>query len=259
MALRPFLGAGLLFFARTLKMKGRSSIMNKRMNKINRLTLTAMFCTVAYVVMFAVKISGIGGFLTLDVKDAIIASGAMMLGPVSGVVISLIVSLLELITVSNTGYWGAVMNFISSAVFASVASAIYNYMPKIKKKVSGAWTGLGASIFLTLAVMIIMNLVITPIYLKTDVEAVAGMILPLLLPFNLIKVVLNSSIVMIIYKPISMMCKRIGMIKEHRQGQSDSPSYFSRLTLIIFIACALTAGICIWILLGKFNGSFSFA
>ena len=64
---------------------------NRKYNERMRvLTLTAMFCAIAYVVMFVLKISGIGGFLTFDVKDAIIAAAAMLLGPAAGAVISFI-------------------------------------------------------------------------------------------------------------------------------------------------------------------------
>lgn len=58
---------------------------NRKYNERMRLlTLTAMFCAIAYVVMFVLKISGIGGFLTFDVKDAIIAAAAMLLGTCGG-------------------------------------------------------------------------------------------------------------------------------------------------------------------------------
>ena len=99
---------------------------------IKRYAMLAMFAALAYASLYAFRISGIGGFLTFDVKDALITLCAMLFGPVSGVVIALLVSLLEMVTVSGTGPWGFLMNFVSSAVFAAVGSAVYRYMPRLK-------------------------------------------------------------------------------------------------------------------------------
>lgn len=211
-----------------------------------------MFCALAYVVMFVLKISGIGGFLTFDVKDAIIATASMLLGPAAGMIISFVVALLEMVTVSETGPWGAIMNFISSAIFAATASAIYNYAPKLKKTVVGAWLGLGTSVIGTVLVMVAMNLLITPIYTNMQTSTVAEMILPLLMPFNLIKCVLNSALVMIIYKPVSMILKRSGFLSSGTGGKNEP--YFSRLSLIIFIVSAVIAAICIILLIKVFGG-----
>ena len=51
--------------------------------------------------------------------------------------------------------------------------------------------------------MIGWNLIITPIYLGVPVEAVIGMILPILLPFNLLKAGINALITFLVYKPIA--------------------------------------------------------
>lgn len=230
---------------------------NRKYNERMRLlTLTAMFCAIAYVVMFVLKISGIGGFLTFDVKDAIIAAAAMLLGPAAGAVISFIVALLEMVTVSTTGIWGAIMNFVSSAAFTVTASAVYNYAPKIKKTVTGAWCGLGVSIIGTTVVMLGMNLIITPIYTHMPTGAVAGMIAPLLLPFNLIKCVLNAALVMIIYKPISLTLRKSGFFAASG-GAEKKETYFSKLTLLVFLISAAVAAVCVVLLIRVFGGHFN--
>lgn len=248
-----FFGCRAFFFPSGNEEKMKNRKYNERMR---RLTLTAMFCAIAYVVMFVLKISGIGGFLTFDVKDAIIATAAMLLGPAAGAVISFVVALLEMVTVSGTGIWGAIMNFVSSAAFAVTASAVYNYAPKIKKTVSGAWCGLGVSIIGTTVVMLGMNLVITPIYTHMPTSTVAGMIAPLLLPFNLIKCVLNAALVMIIYKPTSLTLRRSGFFGASGGTEKTEP-YFSKLTLVIFLVSALIAAVCVLLLIRVFGGQFN--
>ena len=52
------------------------------------------------------------------------------------------------------------------------------------------------------------DILITPLYLKTSISEVLALIPTLLLPFNLTKAVFNSSLVLIVYKPISYALKR---------------------------------------------------
>ena len=214
----------------------------------------ALFCAVAYLLMFILRISGIGGFLTFDAKDAVIITASMIFGPLSGIIIAFTVAFLEMITVSGTGVWGALMNFCSSATFAAISSLIYNYFPKIKKKLSGAVIGLSAGAGLTVGVMLLMNLLITPIYTKMPVSVIASMILPLLLPFNLIKTILNASLVMLIYKSVSNILKRSGLIEK---SDSSANIRFSRYTLIVFAVSASIAAICAMLLIFTLNGQFT--
>ena len=61
--------------------------------RIKKLTATAMFCALAYVCMYFVKIPV--GFLTLDVKDSLIILCSLLFGPVYGLTIAVVVPLLE--------------------------------------------------------------------------------------------------------------------------------------------------------------------
>ncbi len=229
---------------------------NQSMNRLNRLTLAAMFTAFAYIVMFVLRIPGIGGFLTFDLKDAVITVAALLLGPISGVVISLLVALLEMITVSGTGHWGALMNFASSAVFAACASAVYLHAPRLKKKVSGAWCGLGLSILAMTVTMLGMNLLITPIYSGLSVEAVADMLVPLLLPFNLIKALLNASMVMLLYKPVTVALRRSRLIA--RSDESTDSLRLSRLSIVVFCVSVVLAAVCVFLLIRVFGGHVEF-
>ena len=111
---------------------------------------------------------------------------------------------MELITVGDTGFYGFIMNFLSSAVFSTVCALIYKY----KKNIVGAVIGLlSASLSMT-AVMILFNLFIVPLYTPgVTTEAVITMIPTLFLPFNLTKGLLNASLVLVLYKPVSNALK----------------------------------------------------
>ncbi len=223
----------------------------QHIDKIKRLTVTALFCAVAYVVSLTVQIAGIGGFLTFDVKDAIITVAAMLFGPLTGVILSLSVALLEMAFGSGTGHWGAIMNFVSSAVFACVASGIYRYFPRWKKTVGGAWGGIALAIVTTVLTMLGLNLLITPLYTGLSVAGVAAMILPLLLPFNAIKYMMNGALVMILYKPLASALRRSGFLP--RSAERQEP-YFNRTTFIIFLISAVVAVVCVYLLIAVFGG-----
>lgn len=62
--------------------------------------------------------------------------------------------------------------------------------------------------------MLLMNLVITPYYYGVTVKEVIAMIPSLLLPFNVMKTILNSSIVLVLYKPIATALRRARLVKE---------------------------------------------
>lgn len=225
--------------------------MNRKFNT-KRIVTLAMFTALAYASLFVMRISGVGGFLTFDVKDAIITMAAMIFGPLSGAVISLVVSFFEMISVSGTGPWGFLMNFVSSATFAVVGSSFYHCMPKLKKTFAGAILGLLCSVTVTTGVMILLNLIITPIYQNVPVEVVKDMILPLLLPFNLIKTTLNASIVLAVYKSISTSLKKARLI----DGNDGERFRFDKKTALLTVACVAVITMCVLLLIFYLNGHF---
>ena len=168
----------------------------------------AIFSAFAFVVALVCNvIPAVAGFLSLDVKDSVIAIASFVYGPISAVIISFIAAFIELITFSTTGWYGFVMNFASSAVFSLTASLIYKKM----RSINGALVSFGAAILLTTSVMLLLNKFVTPIYLFDYVGAMpesaardyVSSILPtILLPFNFAKALLNSAVAMLLYKPI---------------------------------------------------------
>ena len=182
-------------------------------NNIKKMTVIAVLCAIAYLVsfIFPFKVS----FLTFDLKDAIIAIASLMYGPLAGLISSIIVPFLEFITTSETGVYGFIMNFLSSAAFSVTAGFIYKY----KRSFSGAIFAMLSAVFAVTAVMLLANLFITPYYIgMTDIGAarsvVVDMIPTLLLPFNLIKSVVNASLTLLIYKPVTAAFARMRLVEK---------------------------------------------
>ncbi|MBQ8720347.1 MAG: ECF transporter S component [Clostridia bacterium] len=177
--------------------------MKSRKKHTRYLVGVSMFSAMAYGVAVAcmpLKVS----FLSFDVKDALIALASFIYGPLSAILMAGVVSLLEFLTISSTGAYGLIMNFASSATFSVCASLVYRY----KRTAKGALVGLSASVLMTTAVMMLLNIFVTPGYMGVPRSAVLELIPTLLLPFNLAKALLNSALVMYLYKPVSVALRR---------------------------------------------------
>ncbi len=203
-------------------------------DKILRMVMIALFCALSYAVMFLFRINVT--FLTFDIKDCMITIGGLLFGPWAALTISAVTALLETITVGDTGFYGLLMDFVSSASFAVVASLIYRY----RRDLFGAVIGLVSAIFSMTAIMLCMNLLIVPLYTPgVDTATVAQMLPTLILPFNLTKAVLNAALVLILYKPVSVAL-RYARVKLPGQSMSSTPHKSSwKTNLLITIAGAL--------------------
>ena len=177
-----------------------------------------MFSALAFLVSLAtagIKIA----FLTIDIKDAILAIGGFIYGPVATVPMCIVTSLLSsFITGFETGPFGLLMDFASSLIFVLVSSLIYKH----RRTMNGAVVGLFIAVVVYTSAMVPLNLLITPLYTGQPVSAVVQLLVPLLVPFNFAKSVLNVAVVMLLYKPISRMLKNILRTKDETLKEGAS-------------------------------------
>ena len=211
---------------------------------IKKMSILAMFIALGYLCLFIFRFKVT--FLTLEFKDVFITMAGFVYGPIAAAAVALAETLLELATLSDTGFWGALMNFAGSAAFAVTASLIYKY----NKNFKGAVIGLISAVFSMTAVMLVMNILITPIYTHTDVKTVAGMIPKLLLPFNLIKGMLNASIAFILYKPLSQALRATGMLPK-----SSADFKVNRRTVFGLLAAAAIIVASVVLIFTVFDGT----
>ena len=211
---------------------------NKNTRKINteKMAGIAIFSALAFVVSLVVRFPV--QFLTFDAKDAVITIAAFVYGPLSAVIISFLAALIEMITISTTGWYGFLMNFASSAVFSLTASLIYTK----KRNLNGAIISLYSAIGATVGVMLLLNLLVTPLYLQyvgapITIADMMAMLPTLLLPFNFAKALMNSAIVMLLYKPLVTALKRLNIVKT--KGEKAPSMTFNRTTKIILILGAV--------------------
>ena len=201
--------------------------------KTRRLTLMAMIAAMAYVIMLVGRIPVVM-FLKYDPKDIVIAIGGFMLGPGAAALTSLLVSLIEMVTVSDTGIIGCVMNVLSTVAFVLPAALIYHHRRTLKSAAFGLALG---AVAMT-AVMLAWNYILTPIYMGYPRAAVAEMLVPVFLPFNLLKGLLNAAFTMLLYKPVSTALKKTRIIVA--EGEKASSKTFRPIVVISSIVLIAT-------------------
>ena len=194
--------------------------MNNTKNNVKLISGVGIFAALAIIVSFATSFIKVQ-FLSLDAGDIIIVLASFIYGPVSGIAISAVSSLVSFLY-SGTGPWGMLMDFVSSAVFAFVASALYARRRSFKWAIIGIY----ASVAAVTLVMIPMNILVTPIYTGAPTDMIIKLIPTLLLPFNLFKSLFNGGAVLLIYKPLvkgMRAAKLIPPTKDEGKGAKVAP------------------------------------
>ena len=205
------------------------------------IAVIAMFTALAYVsVIIAKPIPNVSGFLSYEPKDAIIVIAGLLISPLASALVSLLVSFIEMITISTTGPYGLIMNVLSTCAFAVPAAWIY-HKNRTKK---GAVIGLATGVVCMVICMLLWNYIITPLYMKVDRSVVAGMMLSVFLPFNLIKGGINAGITLLIYKPIVKALRSAKLVEAStaengKSGFSVGFFIFSLVVLVTFVLAFL--------------------
>ena len=171
-------------------------------NKVIKTAIMAMLTALSVVSVYALRLPLIPAapFLEYDAADIPVLIGSMLLGPVSGIVTLLAVCAIQALTVSASSGWiGFVMHLIASGVLVLISSTVYKKKPTSGGLVLGLVLG---SLAMT-AVMIPLNLVFTGIFLGAGTKAVAQMLIPAIIPFNLLKAGINSAVTFAVFTPIS--------------------------------------------------------
>lgn len=199
-----------------------------------KMVLLAMLSAVAFMMVALIRIPVVL-FLSYEPKDVIVTIGGFLLGPLASLVISVVVCLIEMFTISSTGIIGCIMNLLSSASFACTAAFIYKKNHTLK----GAVLGLAAASALTVALMLLWNYLITPLYMTgTSREDIAAMLMPVFLPFNLLKVGFNSALTLALYKPLVGALRKTGLIPQtETKGSSKVGIYV--IAGILLATCIL--------------------
>ena len=185
---------------------------------VKKITTIGMLCAIAFVAkLVSSVIPTVSGFLSFDLKDVIIVIAGFMMGPMAAAVVTLVVSLIEMFTVSSTGLIGLIMNILSSCSFACTAALVYQKHRNLK----GAIIGLGCGVIV--------------------------MLVPVFLPFNLVKGGINAALTMLIYKPVVTALRKAHLLKENE----ESSGHRTRIGVVIVSVVLFVTFILLALVLAK--------
>ncbi|HIQ81732.1 MAG TPA: ECF transporter S component [Candidatus Pullichristensenella stercorigallinarum] len=212
--------------------------------KTKKIAMLGVLAALAYLSVVLINIPVVSvDFLKYEPKDVIITLGGFMFGPVSAALLSVVVSFLEMVTISSTGIIGCVMNILSTWGFACVATLIYKRVHTLK----GAIIGLAAGCLTATALMLLWNYLITPLYMGLAREAVVEMLLPIFLPYNLLKCAMNAALTMLIYKPLVTALRRANLLEPSgAQAAGTRNMGIILVSLLVVATCIL----CVLVLRG---------
>ena len=215
-------------------------------NNLNTKTLAvcAMLCAMAFALtavshFLLPPLLPAAAWLKYDPKDVILVIGGLLLGPVPALCVTLVTSLLEMLTFSETGWIGLVMNVVQSAAFILPSALLYSR----RKTLASAVTGLLSGVVLMTGMMLLWNAFLTPLYMGAPREAVIGMLVPVFLPFNAIKGGLNAAVTLLLYKPLVRALRAAKLLPAQTSERQKS------VTLVNLLIAAVIAGVCIAVLL----------
>ncbi|MBR3768495.1 MAG: ECF transporter S component [Clostridia bacterium] len=191
--------------------------MQKKANlSVQKIVATGMMSALAVVLMLVVRFSILPGakFLEYDMGDIPVIFSSLFLGTPSSLFVLVLVSLIQSLTVSAASSWqGFVMHLLSTGCYILILKLFTHKKDSLKYLIAGVCC---ATVALTL-IMIPLNLIFTPLYLNTTVEAVLELMLPAIIPFNLLKGVINSIITVLMYHPLKEILSKSKMLLPNKQ------------------------------------------
>ena len=161
------------------------------------------------------------GFMKLDISDVPVLISGFAMGPISGVIVSLLKNLLNmLIEGSTTGGIGELTNFIIGSSFVLASSIIYRKSKTIHRAILSLVVGI---LFMSLLASLSNYYIIFPLYgkvmipiekiiemgsaISSRVVDLKTMIIYTVVPFNLLKGTVNALVTFLLYKRISPLLK----------------------------------------------------
>lgn len=195
----------------------------KNKMSVKMITQVGMLGAIAVVLMlFEIPLPFAPSFYEIDFSEVPVLIGSFAMGPLAGVLIELVKILLNfLINGTTTAGVGEIANFLIGIGFCLPASAIYRKMHSKKGAIIGLASG---TLVMTVVGCFLNAYILLPAYAKAfemPIDALIGMgtavnakitdlftfVIFAVTPFNLLKGVLVSLIVVLIYKKISPILK----------------------------------------------------
>lgn len=178
----------------------------KRLVYCGLLTAVAVVLGIA-AIYFPIRLFSIAPFLLYDPADVPIIIGTLLMGAGHGLLITVAVSLI--MGLYEAGLIGAFMHIASTGLLVVLIAGFYHLSTHRFRYMLGAVVG---TISAT-AVMVGLNLLVTPLYMGVPVEQVVKLLVPAIIPFNLIKAGVNSALGYAVFAALSPYLRTIVLVR----------------------------------------------
>ncbi len=171
-----------------------------------RLCQTSCLAAIAVVLVWLIHFPLIPAapFLEYDMADVPVLLATVLFGPGWGLMMLTVVSAIQAFLLGGNGWVGAVMHLVSSGVLVCIVGVFTRKSVKPVRFTIGLLLGtLGMA-----AAMVPMNLTLTVYFLGTPRAAVVQMLLPAILPFNLLKAGINSALTAVLFFALRPLFRR---------------------------------------------------
>ena len=186
--------------------------MSVKSARVKKLAVMAMLVALSIVLVSLIHfpIFPVVFFLEYDPADIPILIGTFAYGPLAGIALTVVASLIQGLTVSaQSGVMGIAMHIFATTTLVLVAGNIY----RVRHTRGGAVLALVCGTLAMTAAMLVFNHFLTPYFITPDISDAAAvaanrayvdtLLFPFIAPFNLIKAGANSVITFGVYKVVS--------------------------------------------------------
>lgn len=179
----------------------------KALQSTKNLSVMGVLAAISIILIYVIRFPIIPAapFMEYEPGDIPLYLTAFLFGPTCGLIVTIVVSIIQGITVSaGSGIIGIIMHIFATGSFVLVAGNIY----RIKKDRKQCILALVAGILVMVASMCLWNLLFTPYFMGVPRDTVVQMLIPAIIPFNLIKAGINSVFTLLLYETTVAVIKR---------------------------------------------------
>lgn len=140
-------------------------------------------------------------FLKYEAGDVPMLIAALIYGPIAGLIVTVIASIIQTLTFdSGSGIIGLLMHIIASGTLIVVSSLIFTSLKKRNiSNIISLIIALSVGVLSMTLIMIPCNMIFWPLFAGTPLSEIMPILIPAILPFNLLKAGINSIAAFIIY------------------------------------------------------------
>ncbi|PWM39844.1 MAG: ECF transporter S component [Clostridiales bacterium] len=175
------------------------------MKQTKKLTIAAMLSAVGVLLIFLnFPLVPQAGFLRYDPGDIPILILTFMLGPVYGVLSTVVVSVIQALFLSADGWFGGLMHVLATSALLLPVGLLTRKKETVRRRIAGLLIGVAAMV----AVMLAFNYLLDPVFYKLPRAAVVDL-LPWIGLFNLIKGGVNAALALLVWQGLGAVLKKI--------------------------------------------------